>query len=178
MRKEDTTIYETLDKLRNFNPDVLNESEEKPSVSDENATDAVPYTVNDDLLSKMTDEAKKFFGADFSKSKTPLLYYPKDDDVTLSGVIPGLENAVFQFQLNSNADGSGITLWVDSLPLSDSVISTLSKMNGAGKNWKNDLNAMERQDLKPVSVRDDDASFEQIGNETEQSSLQPGDDLD
>ena len=156
MKNENTILAETVAKLRRMKDSLNEESEQNDSL------DAVPYTTNDDLLSEMTNEAKSLFGADFSKSKTPMLYYPKDGDVTLTGEIPGLENAKFQFKLNSNSDGSGIILWVDSLPISDSAISTLSKLNGAGKNWKKRLNEIGRQDVKPVSVRDDDNSTEQM----------------
>lgn len=150
MKNENVILTETISKLRRMK-DSLNEEYEQ-----NDTLDAVPYTSNDDLLAEMTNEAKSLFGADFSKSKTPMLYYPKDGDVTLTGEIPGLENAKFQFKLNSNSDGSGIILWVDSLPISDSAISTLTKLNGAGKNWKKRLNEIGRQDVKPVSVRDND----------------------
>lgn len=166
MKNENTILTESIAMLRQLK-DKLNEEQEQ-----NDALDAVPYTVNDDLLAEMTNEAKSLFGADFSKSKTPMLYYPKDGDVTLTGEIPGLENAKFQFKLNSNSDGSGIILWVDSLPISDSAISTLSKLNGAGKNWKKHLNEIGRQDVKPVSVRDNGNSTEQLNE-----SRVDGDDL-
>ena len=168
MKNENTILTESIAMLRQIK-DKLNEEQEQEQ---NDALDAVPYTVNDDLLAEMTNEAKSLFGADFSKSKTPMLYYPKDGDVTLTGEIPGLENAKFQFKLNSNSDGSGIILWVDSLPISDSAISTLSKLNGAGKNWKKRLNEIGRQDVKPVSVRDNDNSTEQLNE-----SRVDGDDL-
>lgn len=158
MKNEYNILSENLEKLRKLK-DELNEEEIQ---QDTDVMEAVPYTTNDDILAEMTNEAKSIFGADFSKSKTPLLYYPKDGDVTFTGEIPGLENAKFQFKLNSNTDGSGIILWVDSLPISDSVITTLSKLNGAGKNWKNKLNEIGRQDLKPLSAREDDNSAEQL----------------
>ena len=167
MKSENTILSETDAKLRRMKYS-LNEEQD-----DTEALESVPYTTNDDLLSEITNEAKSLFGADFSKSKTPMLYYPKDGDVTLTGEIPGLENAKFQFKLNSNSDGSGVILWVDSLPISDSAISTLSKLNGAGKNWKKKLNEIGRQDIKPVSVRDDDASTEQLSE-----NRVDGDDLD
>jgi hypothetical protein len=166
MKNENIILTESIARLRQLK-DKLNEEQEQ-----NDALDAVPYTVNDDLLAEMTNEAKSLFGADYSKSKTPMLYYPKDGDVTLTGEIPGLENAKFQFKLNSNSDGSGIILWVDSLPISDSAISTLSKLNGAGKNWKKHLNEIGRQDVKPVSVRDNDNSTEQLNE-----SRVDGDDL-
>lgn len=158
MKNEYNILSDNIEKLRKLK-DELNEEEIQ---QDTDVMEAVPYTVNDDILAEMTNEAKSIFGADFSKSKTPLLYYPKDGDVTFTGEIPGLENAKFQFKLNSNTDGSGIILWVDSLPISDSVITTLSKLNGAGKNWKNKLNEIGRQDLKPLSAREDDNSAEQL----------------
>ena len=180
MKNKNNIMRETVERLRQLKYS-LNEEQQ-----DNNALETVPYTANDDLLAEMTNEAKSIFGADFSKSKTPLLYYPKDGDVTLTGEIPGLENAKFQFKLNSNSDGSGIILWVDSLPISDAAISTLSKLNGAGKNWKKRLNEIGRQDMKPVSVRDDDNSAEQLAENrvdgddlpSEPKGFQNGDDLD
>ena len=154
MTKDYDQILDVFANMRALK-DVLNESEDE-------STDAIPYTANDDLLAKMTNEARESFGADFSKTKSPLLYHPKDGDVTLIGEIPGLENMSFKFQLNSGSDGSGIVVGIEELPLSDDVIKTLSTVNGVGKNWKKELNQM-RQDLKPVSVRENDSSAEQLG---------------
>ncbi|MBP5725144.1 MAG: hypothetical protein J6X18_16420, partial [Bacteroidales bacterium] len=81
-------------------------------------------------------------------------------------------NAKFQFRLNSSSE-SGIILWVESLPLTDNVVTTLNKINGAGKNWKNELNGIGKNDLKPVSSRDDDNTTQQLSEET----TVPGDDL-
>ena len=157
-KNENTIMLETFSRLRALK-DSVNESEENGTL------DAIPYTANDDILARMTNEAKTIFGADFTKSKTPLLYYPKDGDVTLTGEIHSLGDAKFQFKLNSDSE-SGIILWVDSLPLTDTVVNILSKMTGAGKNWKNELNGTGRNDIKPVSVRDDDSSSEQLSEST------------
>ena len=164
------SIYKTLEKMRELKS-KLNE-EEAPVQDNGDTLDAIPYTANDDILAKMTNEAKTIFGADFTKSKTPLLYYPKDGDVTLTGEINALNNAKFQFRLNSSSE-SGIILWVESLPLTDNVVTTLNKINGAGKNWKNELNGIGKNDLKPVSSRDDDNTTQQLSEET----TVPGDDL-
>lgn len=185
-KSENTILYETLTKMRSFQARLMESENGEGGENANSSTDAIPYTSNDDILAKMTNEAKSIFGADFSKSKTPMMYFPKDNDVTLTGEIPGLENAKFQFKLNSNSDGSGIILWVDSLPLSDGAISVLSKLNGAGKNWKKELNEIGRQDLKPVSARDDDSGMEPLSEmvngddlpSLDNGDMQDGDDFD
>ena len=161
-KNENIVLSESLAKLRR----LQEENEQENGV-----LDAIPYTSNDDILAKMTNEAKTIFGADFTKSNKPMLYYPEDGDVTLTGEVNALNNSKFQFKLNSDSE-SGILLWVDSLPITDNVVTILSKMNGAGKNWKKELNEIGRKDLKPVSARDDDYSAEQISE-----SRIDGDDL-
>ena len=174
--------YELVNKMRQLK-NFLNEEETQQESG--SSLEAIPYTSNDDMLAKMTNEAKTIFGADFTKSKTPLLYYPKDGDVTLTGEINSLNNAKFQFRLNSSSE-SGIILWVESLPITDNVVTILNKMNGAGKNWKNELNAIGKGDLKPVSARDDNTP-EHLSESTtisgddlpsEPRRFQNGDDLD
>lgn len=177
MTNENNIIGENIKRLKA----LLNENDEYSDTPE--SLDAIPYTSNDDMLAKMTNEAKTIFGADFTKSKTPLLYYPKDGDVTLTGEIMSLNNAKFQFKLNSDSE-SGIILWVDSLPITDNVVTILNKMNGAGKNWKKELNEIGRKDLKPVSARDDDNSTQELSQTpgddiaSETNAFQNGDDLD
>lgn len=162
---DNNSIYKTLEKMRELKG-KLNE-EEAPVQDNGDTLDAIPYTANDDMLAKMTNEAKTIFGADFTKSKTPLLYYPKDGDVTLTGEVKNL-NCKFQWKLLGNSE-SGMIIWVESLPITDNVVTILNKMNGAGKNWKSEYGS---GDLKPVSARDDDNSTQQLSE-----SIVPGDDL-
>jgi hypothetical protein len=123
-----------------------------PSYKDQNSTeddnsDAVPYTMQDELMANITQTAKTQFGADFSQSKTPMLYYPKDGDVVLSGTISDMNDAKFQFRFKDST-GSGCYVWVSPLQLTDETINKLSVINGVFKNWKKELSGVE--DIKPM----------------------------
>ena len=78
---------------------ILNESEEAKNDDKEEKEpkEAVPYSQQDELYKNSLQPCRTQFGADFSKLKTPMLYYP-DGDITLSGVIPSLNNAKFQYR--------------------------------------------------------------------------------
>ena len=97
-----------------------------------------------------------------------MLYYPKDGDITLTGEIRSLNNAVFQFRYKDSS-GNGCYVWLDPIHLSDDTIKTLSVINGVYKNWKNELSTSE--DIKPMSLRDEGV----LGGD---NGLVPGDDLD
>ncbi len=146
---------------------ILLESEETYP-DDKEALDTIPYTTNDELLNSITQVCKDRFGANFTKSKTPMLYYPKDGDITLTGEISSLNNAVFQFRYKDSS-GNGCYVWLDPIHLSDDTIKTLSVINGVYKNWKNELSTSE--DIKPMSLRDEGV----LGGD---NGLVPGDDLD
>lgn len=128
---EDSSEY---DELKNTKDDV----------------DAVPYSMQDEIMSNITQTAKTQFGADFSQSKNPMLYYPKDGDVTLSGTISSMNDAKFQFRYKDSS-GNGCYVWVSPLQLTDETIRKLSIINGVFKNWKNDLASAE--DIKPMSLK-------------------------
>ena len=151
---------------------LITESEDNVNVGNE-SLDTVPYTKNDELLQKMTSEATNWFGASFTKSKTPLLYDPANGgDVILTGEVPSLDNAVFQFRYRSA--NSGIFVWADGLSLTDEVVRTISQINGAGKNWKKYLDTTEGG-YKPINARDENLSEDGSLNETRQ--FVRGDDL-
>ena len=136
------------------------------------ALETIPYSTNDELLSSITETCKERFGANFTKSKTPMLYYPKDGDVTLTGEISSLNNAVFQFRYK-DATGNGCYVWIEPLHVSDETIRVLSVINGIYKNWKNELATSE--DIKPMSMRNEGV----LGGEPEPADdVTPGDDLD
>ena len=101
-------------------------------------------------MANITQTAKTQFGADFSQSDNPMLYYPKDGDVTLSGTIGDMNDAKFQFRYKDSS-GNGCYVWVDPLQLTDETIKKLSVINGVYKNWKNDLASAE--DIKPMSYK-------------------------
>ena len=103
-------------------------------------------------MTSIMETAKTQFGADFSKYKTPMLYYPKDGDVTLSGTIPGMGGDVkFQFRYK-DASGNGCFIWSNYLVLSDETLTTLKKINGVYKNWKQSLSSAE--DIKPMNYKE------------------------
>jgi hypothetical protein len=149
---------------------------------DSEKLETVPYTKNDELLSSITQTCKERFGANFTKSKTPMLYYPKDGDVTLTGEISSLNNAVFQFRYKDST-GNGCYLWIEPVNISDETIRIMSIINGIYKNWKNELSTSE--DIKPMSMRDsgtiggDDLPEPDEKDEgREENGPVPGDDMD
>lgn len=137
--------------------------------------DAVPYSREDELLSSIMETAKTQFGADFSKYKHPMLYYPKDGDITLSGDVSDLNGVKFQFRYKDSS-GNGCYLFIDSkgndgngssssfIQLSDETIKKLNIINGVFKNWKRSLASAE--DIKPMSLKNDN------------DNMVPGDDID
>lgn len=147
---------------------IIRESEIKPMKPDAPNPDAVPYTAQDTLMTNVLAAAKQEFGADFNTIKNPMLYYPEDGDITLSGVIPEMNDAKFQFRYKVG-DGAGCYLWSNPyLPISDKTIQTLSKVNGVCKNWRDEISKSE--DSKPSNYRDD----EDVQNNT-QGQAQEGD---
>jgi hypothetical protein len=133
-------IKNTLNKVR-----LLNEEVDKQ--------EGVPYGNSDELFNDSIQTAKSQFGADFSKCKTPMIYYPKDDNVILSGEIPTLNNAKFQFLYKDSAGGFGCFLWCDNISLSDENIKLIAKINGVYKNWKQELETSE--DKAPMNYKKD-----------------------
>ena len=114
--------------------------------------DAVPYTRQDGLLNNSLQPCRTQFGADFSKLKNPMLYYTEDGDITLSGVIPSLNNAKFQYRLYEPS-GNGCFLWVDGIQLTEDIISRINKIYGVYKNWKQQLTTTE--DNKPLALKNE-----------------------
>jgi len=142
-------IRESMDSFRNVGK-LLKEFNEHDTKETDNEMDAVPYTMQDELMANITQTAKTQFGADFSQSDKPMLYYPKDGDVTLSGVIGDMNNAKFQFRYKDSS-GNGCYIWTEPLQLTDETIKKLSVINGVFKNWKNDLASAE--DIKPMGFK-------------------------
>jgi hypothetical protein len=127
------------------------ENIEKEAAEDINM-DAVPYSAQDTLMTNVLASCKQEFGADFNGIKNPMLYYPNDGDITLSGVIPEMNDAKFQFRYKVG-DGAGCYLWSNPyLPISDKTIQTIQKVNGVCKNWRDEISKSE--DCKPSNYRD------------------------
>ena len=164
MRKGYNELYESVNRWRQ----ILSEGQDFKEKKDD-GVEAVPYTQQDELMSSITQTAKSQFGADFSKLKTPMLYYPKDGDVTLSGEIGGLNDAKFQYRYKDNAGGCYV--WISPINLTDDTLRTLSVILGVYKNWKKSLS--EAEDIKPMSM----ANSEPQGTQQPQQPQVPGDDM-
>lgn len=164
-------IYETFNRIR-----ALNEAD--GSLTDAQAeqqdSDTVPYTSQDTLMTNTLESAKQEFGADFNKIKNPMLYYPKDGDITLSGIIPEMNDARFQFRYKVG-DGAGCYVWSNPyLPISDKTIQLLSKVNGVCKNWRDEISKSE--DCKPSNYKDpDDMQDNQQGQASEIGGVENAD---
>lgn len=137
----------------------------------------IPYNMQDELMSSSVETCKKQFGADFENFKTPMLYYPEDGDVVLSGEIGSLNNAKFQFRLK-DPTGEGCFIWTEPIQLTETNINQLKVVYGVFKNWKNDLETAE--DKKPMGLQNntDIGQENQEQQETQQPMRQPrpGDD--
>lgn len=151
-RKESeyTRISETIRAMRRIQDmgaiHILNESENNES------KDAVPYTNQDEMLKNSLQPCRTQFGADFSKLKNPMLYYPQDGDITLSGIIPSLNNAKFQYRY-LEPSGNGCFLWLDSIQLTEDTINRINKIYGVYKNWRQQLSTSE--DNKPLKLKNE-----------------------
>lgn len=118
----------------------------------EDNADAIPYSTQDTLMTNVLASCKQEFGADFNGIKNPMLYYPNDGDITLSGVIPEMNDAKFQFRYKVG-DGAGCYVWSNPyMPISDKTIQTLQKVNGVCKNWRDEISKSE--DCKPSNYKD------------------------
>ena len=130
---------------------LLREANDRNSDSKDNV-DAIPYSAQDTLMTNVLASAKQEFGADFNQIKNPMLYYPSDGDITLSGIIPEMNDAKFQFRYKVG-DGAGCYVWSNPyMPISDKTIQTLSKVNGVCKNWRDEISKSE--DCRPSNYRD------------------------
>ena len=148
--KEYIDIQESINSFRNVSKLLKENYDSNEQQKNDDEVDAVPYTMQDEIMSNITQTAKTQFGADFSQSDKPMLYYPKDGDVTLSGTISDMNDAKFQFRYKDSS-GNGCYVWVSPLQLTDEVIRKLSIINGVFKNWKKDLSSAE--DIKPMSLK-------------------------
>lgn len=133
---------------------------------DDVSGDSVPYTKQDELFNSIIETCKTQFGADFSKTTNPMLYFPKGEDIKISGEIPLMDDAKFQF---SYKDSDGCQVWVDPLKLNDETLDKMRLILGVYKNWKKEV--LQYGDYKPMSIN-------QSEQNQEQTNLQPGDDAE
>ena len=141
-------IRETFKRFRT----ALKESEEQIDFNPRQ--NGVPYTQQDELFQNSVEVTKQQFGADYSKLKTPMYYYKEDGDVTLTGNIPGLNDATFQFSYKGYPNGCFFQSGKGAMILTDEVIKKLSRIYGVYKNWQNDLNVSE--DIRPMNLKNED----------------------
>lgn len=139
-------IRETFRRFRK----ALNESEE----SGGSKQNGVPYTQQDELYQTSIETAKQQFGADFSKIKTPLIYYRDENDITLSGEIPSMNDAKFQFSFKANPDGCFFWTGEGQMVLTDDVLLKLKRLHGVYINWVNDIG--NPADKKPMNMKEED----------------------
>lgn len=145
-------IYESFRLLREAEDKNQQPNDAYTTKEQEDNEDAVPYTAQDTLMTNILASAKQEFGADFNQIKNPMLYYPKDGDITLSGIIPEMNDAKFQFRYKVG-DGAGCYVWSNPyMPISDKTIQTLSKVNGVCKNWRDEISKSE--DCRPSNYKD------------------------
>lgn len=146
MEKNYIDIKKTINAFRNIDKlqinKLLNEDIEEK-------TDGVPYTMDDELMSSIIETTKTQFGADFTGFSNPMLYYPEDGDVVLSGKIPTLNDMRFQFRFKDQ--NGGCYVWSSPLTLNKDTISTISRIFGVFENWKNELKTTE--DIKPMNLK-------------------------
>lgn len=151
MRKSNNDVYEIYRLLRESEQIKVDADID---TNDNKNKDAVPYTQQDTLMTNTLSSAKQEFGADFNNIKNPMLYYPNDGDITLSGIIPEMNDAKFQFRYKVG-DGAGCYIWSNPyMPISDKTIQLLSKVNGVCKNWRDEISKSE--DSRPSNYHDDE----------------------
>lgn len=147
MEKGYNEIKMMFDALDNIDKRKIQEAIDK----DNQSTDGISYTQNDEIMTNSLETCKTQFGADFTKHNdpSPMIYYPSDGDVVLSGTVPGLNNAKFQFRYKDSS--FGCYLWTDSLVLNDDNLKKLSRINGVYKNWVQELQTSA--DIKPIGYK-------------------------
>ena len=136
MEKGYNEIKMMFDALDNIDKRKIQEAMDK----DDQSTDGISYTQNDEIMTNSLETCKTQFGADFTKHNdpSPMIYYPSDGDVVLSGAVPGLNNAKFQFRYK-DPSGDGCYIWADGLQLTDSNLRIVEKIRDAFLNWKQSL---------------------------------------
>lgn len=178
IRKDFSLFREALEKnLKSINENETTDASNEWNSGYRKGEESIPYNMQDELMASSIETCKKQFGADFDNFKTPMLYYPQDGDVVLSGEIGGLNNAKFQFRLK-DPTGEGCFIWTEPIQLTESNINQLKIVYGVFKNWKTDLETAE--DKKPMGMQGQKMEANnQNKEETQgqsQSQLVPGDD--
>ena len=158
--KENNEIRDLVNRVRL----LMTEADEHIT---EESGDGVPYGDQDELFSSITNTAKTQFGADFSKTDNPMIYYPDNGDVTLTGAISTLSDATFVYKYKD--DSGGCYIWANELKLNKETLRTLNVIYGVYENWKQELSTAE--DIKPMSLKN------QSQDENVNPNMVPGDDF-
>ena len=156
-------LYESMKEFRK----ALNEMEEKQ----EENQDSVAYTNQDEILGQYMESARETFGADFSKTEKPMVYFPNDGNVIFQGEIAkNLNNAKFQMSLNGAE--AGCHVFINDLDVTEDNVELLKVINGFYENWKQQLSTMA--DKAPMSLKGNDNSDTNAGGN---QGMVPGDDF-
>ena len=159
-------LYEDLNTFRK----TLTEMEEGQGTS----TEGIPYTGQDEILGQFIDSAREQFGANFSNTKDPMMYFPQNErngeNVLFRGEIGDtLNNA--KFEMTTSGEKPGCFIYTnDHLQLTEDSVELLKVIFGFYKNWKEQLSQMA--DKKPMSLKANDEDGQSYG----QGDMVPGDD--
>lgn len=132
---------------------ALNESEEQNGEWYNTKENGVPYSQQDELLQTSINSTREQFGADYSKIKHPMFYYKDDGDITLSGEIPTMNGAKFQFSYKKYPNGCFFWAGDGEMIITDEIAMNFKKINGVYKNWKQEIDRMA--DKKPMGMNND-----------------------
>ena len=135
-----------LESIRNAN----NKKQRKEPLKEALEKDGKPIAITDDpkfgsnVLTNQINAFKQAVngGAKFAKEdasnaeSNPLVYFPNNGNLIFSGSIPCLSDLKFQFSMNDNTAAPYI--FVNGLALTDDVLSTLMKLQGFYKNWRDE----------------------------------------
>ena len=132
---------------------ALNEADEENGGWYKAKENGVPYTQQDELLQTSINSTREQFGADYSNIKTPMFYYKQDGDITLSGEIPTMNNAKFQYSYMAYPNGCFFWGGDGQMVITKKTVENFKKINGVYENWKQEIDRMA--DKKPMSMSND-----------------------
>lgn len=140
---------ENTNRKKKLNEDVF-DSEEEGNKKDFVVKASDPQFSN--LRDSQEESLRKTVG-DVELKDDALVYHPDIDDITLDGIIKGL-NIKFQFRFN-DPSGDGCYITGADLQLTDANTKTIEKIRAAFQNWKqgltNDGNTLK--DLEKAAER-------------------------
>lgn len=185
------TIRESISKNNKVKPLVNEESHEKDNFlrrAEILIEEAEKKTLNEDVFDAGKENTDKDFvvrasDTQFSNLRTSqeeslrktigdvelkddaLVYHPDIDDITLDGVIKGL-NIKFQFRYN-DPSGDGCYITGADLQLTDANTKTIEKIRAAFQNWKQGLTSdgNTMKDLEKAAERQNKQNGNNSDNE-------------